>query len=925
MPDYVVGQRWMSDTEPELGLGHVLSLESRRITIQFPASGQTRTYATSSAPLTHVRFYPGDHIQSLHGWPMTVHDVDERQGLLTYIGTRDDGTAVELPETELAHHLQFNQPSDQLFAGQISDDTWFHLRCAALHHQQQLARSSVRGLVGARADLIPHQLYLADEISRRHQPRVLLADEVGLGKTIEAGLILHRLLLNEQVSRVLIIVPDALVHQWLVEMLRRFNLRFALLDVKGLQTELDLEPDSNPLEETPLLICGLDALTHAQDVSAWVLDGEWDLLIVDEAHHLQWSLEAVSPSYRFVERLSHLTPSLLLLTATPEQLGRAGHFARLRLLDPQRFHSFDAFLNEEAGYRQAALCADLLLDPDRVLTEAEIDQIAELFGDTPTNPIIDTLRTGISTPQDRDQLLNDLIDRHGTGRVLYRNTRAAVKGFPERRLICHALDSQDTNPILPWLITQLKALTPERVLLICHEAQTAMDLADALYHQHGFHPALFHEELSIMERDRAAAYFSDDESGTQLLICSEIGSEGRNFQFVHHLILVDLPANPDLLEQRIGRLDRIGQQHTVHIHVPVIDDSSEAIWRRWYHDGLDAFEHTCPVGTTILRALEAEYQRPLTTLLAQPDQIDAVIARTRELRIGALLELEQGRDRLLELHSFRPERAQAICAQIAATETDDTLRNFIERVFDCYGIRFEDHSPDCWIAEPSEHATLTQFPGLPETGCTLTTRRALALEREDTQFLTWDHPLARGALDVMLQSSDGRVALAALNMSPWPAGKILIEGFFRLDCPADAKLNAPRYLPPTLLRIVIDPNGEDRSAEYDEATLAHRVASVPLSAARQLVERNQPTIRQQIALAEAIAAQHAPQLREQSIVEMQTELGAEWQRLTALSKVNPSIRPDELTALQDDITELNDALSQSRLQMEALRVLFTYE
>jgi len=79
--------------------------------------------------------------------------------------------------------------------------------------------------------------------------------------------------------------------------------------------------------------------------------------------------------------------------------------------------------------------------------------------------------------------------------------------------------------------------------------------------------------MSIIERDRAAAFFADEESSARLLICSEIGSEGRNFQFVHHLILWDLPTNPDLLQQRIGRLDRIGQKHVIQIHVPYIENS----------------------------------------------------------------------------------------------------------------------------------------------------------------------------------------------------------------------------------------------------------------------------------------------------------------------------------------------------------------
>ena len=208
----------------------------------------------------------------------------------------------------------------------------------------------------------------------------------------------------------------------------------------------------------------------------------------------------------------------------------------------------------------------------------------------------------------RTQLVEQLLDRHGTGRVLFRNTRSAVKGFPERQLHSYPLplpeayarvlkaSQHDTtiNPLLllcpellyqcdpdtagthwtqidpriEWLIEQLRAVRPNKVLVITASAETAMDLAEWMHSRKGIHAAVFHEGMSIIERDRAAAYFADMEYGTQVLVCSEIGSEGRNFQFAHHLILFDLPLNPDLLEQRIGRLDRIGQSSDVEIHVP---------------------------------------------------------------------------------------------------------------------------------------------------------------------------------------------------------------------------------------------------------------------------------------------------------------------------------------------------------------------
>ena len=173
-----------------------------------------------------------------------------------------------------------------------------------------------------------------------------------------------------------------------------------------------------------------------------------------------------------------------------------------------------------------------------------------------------------------------MLDRHGTGRILFRNTRAAIEGFPQRILQSYPLQTQpgqvvvgpwlESDPRVTWVESFLKAHRQEKVLLICAQAQTAVDLEKHLHLDVGIRSAAFYEDLSIIERDRAAAYFADEDGGAQVLICSEIGSEGRNFQFAHHLVLFDLPENPDLLEQRIGRLDRIGQSQDVEIHVPYL-------------------------------------------------------------------------------------------------------------------------------------------------------------------------------------------------------------------------------------------------------------------------------------------------------------------------------------------------------------------
>ncbi len=140
-------------------------------------------------------------------------------------------------------------------------------------------------------------------VANRHAPRVLLADEVGLGKTIEAGMILHHQLHTGKASRVLILVPDSLIHQWLVEMLRRFNLSFSIFDQERIDSLLD-EKYSSPFESEQKILCPLSLVSHATETQQHVLSATWDIVIVDEAHHLTWSKQKVSPEYQCVEQLA---------------------------------------------------------------------------------------------------------------------------------------------------------------------------------------------------------------------------------------------------------------------------------------------------------------------------------------------------------------------------------------------------------------------------------------------------------------------------------------------------------------------------------------------------------------------------------------------------------------------------------------------
>ena len=612
--DFVAAQRWISESEPELGLGTILKVSVRDVQIVFPTDGSVRTYAVESAPLKRVAFKAGDKVKDCDDQESTVSEVIQEEGLLTYILA--DGS--ELPESRLSDKLSFSNPDDRLLNGHIDSLRSFDLRAEALEKKAVLNSSDAQGFCGARIDMIPHQLYVADEVAGRALPRVLLSDEVGLGKTIEAGLILHKLLVSGRANRVLIIVPGSLVHQWFVEMWRRFNLWFTLIDEDRCQAVQQGDASTNPFLEEQQVICSLEFLKEQPKRQQQLVDAGWDLLIVDEAHHLEWEEGNPSAEYSMVEELSKSSDGVLLLTATPNQLGQEGHFARLKLLDPDRYSSLEKYLAESQTFGDLVPIVNELIETSSLSDEMSA-KLLDLF---PTEQsflaeCLMALQKGEAGAVEK--LVDALIDRHGTGRVMFRNTRAVMTNFPKRDLFpkefelksdiaetykgevftnaetaVEAIDAESMkakwqeDERIDWLLEQLQDNPDDKFLLICKTKEKVFSLEAAIREKSAVKVSVFHEDLSLIQRDKNASYFAASD-GCRILLCSEIGSEGRNFQFARHLVLFDLPLNPGLLEQRIGRLDRIGQKNDIQIHVPYFKGTAHELLFRWYNEGLNAF------------------------------------------------------------------------------------------------------------------------------------------------------------------------------------------------------------------------------------------------------------------------------------------------------------------------------------------------
>jgi len=938
MDHLIPGQRFISQSEPELGLGVMLAAAEGRITLLFQSAGETRLYAIRNAPLRRFLLREGDAATDADGREFVVRTVRIESGLALY----GDGT-LEIPETRLSDRLAEKSAARRLLAGDVDESAIFSLRHEALMTQSDLLSSPLRGFLGARVDLIPHQLHIAREVSSRQSPRVLLADEVGLGKTMEACLIMHRLMLTGQASRVLILTPDSLAHQWFVELYRKFNLWAAIYDAARCEALLQNDPAGNPFDDAPLVLCPMGLFRGARPWRELATKSQWDLVIVDEAHHLGWTATGPSEEYRFVEGLSKNSKGVILLTATPEQLGEEGHHARLRLLDPARFQGFESFKAQKAGMKPIAKLAEKVRQRFP-LSARELSEISRLC-DMGKEALAKLAAEGEESAELREAILDQLIDRHGPSRVIFRNSRASMAGFPARERHVATLrrgslealreefrsDLDSTLPMptyvylndprLSWLLGLIRELAGKKLLVICRYREKVEALETALRGRINLKIAQFHEGLTLVQRDRNAAWFSEV-GGADLLLCSEIGSEGRNFQFASHMVFWDVPINPELVEQRIGRLDRIGQTETIHIHVPVIQGSPQEAAVVWLDQGLDLFRANYGLGAELHERFAPEVAAAAVIEGGQSGaraaRLKTLVSATRREARALAKALEAGRDRLLEIGSCRARLAEQMIQDIRSYERRPRLKAFLGSLCDHLGVRFEDLGEDR-LRLGGGDLVKDRLPGLPEHGMTATTSRELARSREDLVFLTWDHPVVTALLDSLLTSPQGNAAFAIWHEAP--ARGCLVEAIHVVELQAPANLWLDRFLPPTPIRVVMDTSLRDLSAECLKSEFWSKVEGVdPLRIAphADAISAQLPRL---LAACERLSATRMETITQEAIGAAQRFYSAEISRMDRLARLNPLVDPREAALLRKRLKETLAALSQPTLRLDAVRMI----
>ena len=942
MTPFVPGQRWFSTAEPELGLGTVLRVAGRGVQIVFTGSGLLRQYAIGSAPLVRAEFRPGDRVL-VGGESLEIETVEGSDGILQYLAR-----GRRIPEGELDAEQPVSQADQRLLAGRVDSNAQYEFRVRALARRAAARAHPGWGVLGARIDLIPHQLRVAETAAARRPPRLLLADEVGLGKTIEACLVLAQLLASGRATRALVLVPESLVHQWFVELKRRFNLAFSVFDEERCEAIEQNSPGINPFEDEQLVIAATRWLAGDAKRAGQLHAAGWDALVVDEAHHLAWTDGAASPEYALVDALAARTPAVVLLTATPEQLGLDGHYARLRLLDPDRYSDLAAFRAEAGRFLRLSQVVDALGRGD-ALTQADVAELAALLGEEAAELPAQLGRIAAGDEAARAQLVDALIDRHGTGRVMVRNRRAAIGGFPRRiahvqrladaaadptlpgRLLAEFLADVDPahhgepehdytrDPRMDWLLALLEALAPEKVLLICRSRAKVQALEEALRLRSGLQVARFHEDMNLLQRDRNAAFFAQPD-GARLLVSSEIGAEGRNFQFAQHLVLWDLPADPDQLEQRIGRLDRIGQRGDVHIHVAAVEDSPQEAQLAWFEQGLDAFHSVCPDGRELLRRFGPELVEIATA--GDRERLAELVGRTRAAHAELSDAIAAGRDHLLELASQRGAGGDRLREalhehDVRVADEDAAEDAFALALLEQFGVHHDPLGGGIWLLDP-EYVTLDAFEDLKEGPRQATFDRDRALARDDLLFLREDHPLVLGAMDLLLSAEAGNAAF--LLDEALPPRTVLLQAVYVLECVAERQLQVDRFLPPLPLEVTVDTRLQPRPDFVPSEPARRRAADrqVDLVRYRKILGKLVPPMLKRAgeeAAAQAAAAIGAA--REAATAWSSAEL----ERLHALRRVNPAVRQDEIDRLAEEAAALQRTLPQARPRLDAIRLV----
>ena len=860
------------------GYGVVTTVDDRRIQVRWdnPDPAIPSQFSTSDPPLQRADFAGRVAVRRSTEQQVAVLDLVEDAPPNWHCRVFSQTAVSEnsnIPEADL-RPLQDNNPSarfrDEEKIGSLQK---YRLREVTRWYRALNNHNDLVSLEQVQVDIKPHQVSVAHKVISNHPHRFLLCDEVGLGKTIEAGMVLKELRARGTVRRVLAIVPPNLIRQWQFEMKSKFNESFAVLNTATVNSLKDGGYVGNPFANPRFsnVLCS----------SRWVADpkwaqqcaeADWDLIIVDEAHHARSQSDGSRTLlYRLVRKLSEAdtTRGMLFLTATPMQLNTHELYALVELLDPALFPSPEHFEQHRQAVPGLSKLVEQLCQHGFPLPGNDpVDTIAKVaywLDITPEEAKRQLTATG-NNKKKIEAIAEKLSDRHRLSEVLIRNRKAVIGGFmpraayrwnveltPEERTALQAVEEyvhygyqvaegrndnavgfvmvifqklmassvaaikvslrnrrvriqeNATNPrsieyldeqfeddcelddvvdctraskaqmdeeiaFLDFALEKLDAVTTdskaevflgqlselfsdhpdEKVIVFTQFRETQRYLKMKLASR-GWTVNIFHGQQNPQEKDDAIANFHKG-TGAQILISTEAGGEGRNLQFCHLLVNYDLPWNPMRVEQRIGRVDRIGQEHPISIFNLWVEGTIEARVLEILEHRIRIFEETVGELDPILGETEHDLRRVMRLAAEQRAQALDDLDRNTENRMRKARESQRLMgDFIMDTKSYRKENTERILGQPSPVSNDDReqfikqllgdVNTHIKRTGNLHVLTFRE---DCFHA-PNTDAL---FPGGVTVRAVL--RPDIRPDAEDVEFMAFGHRVIDAIVEQVL-------------------------------------------------------------------------------------------------------------------------------------------------------------------------------
>lgn len=863
-------------------VGIVTHVEGGRATVRFD-DGTQMQFSLASDVLRRVPLKPGYLICRADD-PQTVgmiYEPTDTDGVPSWRVAFPPSTIATIAESGLRPAV-IEDPLQRMRSGRLGTARDFNLRSVAAEYFITHHNSDLVSLGSARVDLKPHQVSVVHRVITKYPHRFMLCDEVGLGKTIEAAMIVKELRARGGAERVLVLVPAGLQRQWQFELKTKFNEPFAIYNTAVVKFLKD-KGATNPWMENNSIIASHTWASWTPGRREEIASVPWDVVIVDEAHHARARLEGSSVRrtnlYRLVTELiarpEAVRRAALLVTASPLQLELHELYSLCDMLDPVLFSSeadFKRHVESLSGLNrlvetieQDGLPGDDSRRAQIVANAAELlgEDVAELrraIGDGGGSALVGRLRerhrlsevlirnrksvVGGFQPRtafrwdvelsDTETRVHELMEKvfeegferaAATGqnaigflmvilqKLLASSSRALLTSLEGRRerlrggtlkqtlgadeaeqqlaedaeaavlverlgtvddseatafdrviALLRTIDLDSKTRVLNQRLTDLLAEEPNAKVLIFTEFRETQEMLRKTL-EGSWSVNLFHGQMSPEQKDAAVERFRTG-AGPQLLVSTEAGGEGRNFQFCHLLVNYDLPWNPMKVEQRIGRVDRIGQEDPVtifnfHVRGTIEGRILEVLERR-----IRIFEEAVGGLDPILGEAESDIRRALRLGREERDRQLSRLGERLERKVERARQAESKlADFIMDSKSFRAEIAQTILRQkapVAATEFETFLVTLLRSVNAYVADPGADGSRFVQLYEP----LLSEYPSLIEgqERRRVSFNPARHTDSEFIEYFGFGHPLVDALVErVTEQRHEGAAAVRSVG------------------------------------------------------------------------------------------------------------------------------------------------------------------